>query len=411
MFALMPTRTVRSLVGPEGLLLLAMVALVHWGAAASWAAPIVRLYPAAVLAAGAFLAWRFQRGRLLLALFGLAIADRAMLWLAPPESGAAHAGAPIVRLVAILLPASLAALAFLGERGILTTAGLRRLTVLGAQVAAVLAVWLLAAAYPGAAAHAFDIVVLPRPLVAWTGLGQPAAPLALLAVAVLVGRVLWRPDPENRACLWAAVGSLIAASAGPAGGRSTLHLASAGLVLVVAAVESAYAMAYHDELTRLPARRALNDALLRVDGTYTVAMVDVDHFKKFNDTHGHDVGDQVLRMVAGRLAQVPGGGRAFRYGGEEFAVLFPGKTAQESAPHLETLRTSVANATFTMRGHDRPKRKPKSVRARGAARPLAVTVSIGAAQARGSVRPEQVVKAADRALYRAKEGGRNRVAL
>jgi diguanylate cyclase (GGDEF)-like protein len=171
-------------------------------------------------------------------------------------------------------------------------------------------------------------------------------------------------------------------------------------------------MAYRDELTGLPARRALNDALLRVGGTYTVAMVDVDHFKKFNDTHGHDVGDQVLRMVAGRLARVPGGGRAFRYGGEEFAVLFPGKTVEESAPHLETLRAAVASATFTKRGLDRPKRKPKSPRARGAsARPLAVTVSIGAGQARGSALPEQVVKAADKALYRAKEGGRNRVVL
>jgi diguanylate cyclase (GGDEF)-like protein len=212
--------------------------------------------------------------------------------------------------------------------------------------------------------------------------------------------------------LWAAVGCVIAASAGPAGGRSTLHLANAGLVLVVAAVESAYAMAYRDELTGLPARRALNDALLRVAGTYTVAMVDVDHFKKFNDTHGHDVGDQVLRTVAGRLADVSGGGRAFRYGGEEFAVLFPGKTAEQTAPHLETLRTSVAGATFTLRGHDRPKRKPKSPRVRPAgAKQLAVTVSIGAAQARGSVPPAEVVKAADKALYRAKEGGRNRVAL
>jgi diguanylate cyclase (GGDEF)-like protein len=143
-----------------------------------------------------------------------------------------------------------------------------------------------------------------------------------------------------------------------------------------------------------------------------VAMVDVDHFKKFNDIHGHDVGDQVLRTVAGRLACVAGGGRAFRYGGEEFAVLFPGKTAAESAPHLETLRTSVAGATFTLRGQDRPTRKPTSPGARGAsARQVAVTVSIGAAQARGAALPEQVVKAADRALYRAKEGGRNRVAL
>jgi diguanylate cyclase (GGDEF)-like protein len=260
--------------------------------------------------------------------------------------------------------------------------------------------------------RAFNLALLPPATLTWLPLGQPAALVALVAIAALIGRTLWRPDAESRGLLWAAVGSVIAACAGPAGGRATPYLASAGLVLVVAMVESAYAMAYHDELTGLPARRALNDALLRVDGTYTVAMVDVDHFKKFNDTHGHDVGDQVLRMVAGRLVHVPGGGRAFRYGGEEFAVLFPGKTAEESAPHLETLRTEVAGATFTLRGHDRPKRKPKSPRKRAAgARKLAVTVSIGAAQARGAVLPDQVVKAADKALYRAKEGGRNRVEL
>ncbi|MEO7857368.1 MAG: GGDEF domain-containing protein, partial [Gemmatimonadaceae bacterium] len=343
---------------------------------------------------------------------GLALADRAMIWLAPPESGSPYAGPVIVRMVAILLPASLAVLAFVSERGVLSAVGLRRLAMLGAQVAFVLVLWLLSAAYPQSTAHAFDFSFVAPRAVTWLPLGQPAAFVALVTIAALVARTLWRPDAESRGFLWAAIGCVIAASAGPAHGRATLYLASAGLVLVVATVESAYAMAFHDELTGLPARRALNDALLRVDGTYTVAIVDVDHFKKFNDKHGHDVGDQVLRMVAGRLARVPGGGRAFRYGGEEFAVLFAGKTVEESAPHLESLRASVASATFTQRGHDRSKRKPTSPRARGAsAGALAVTVSIGAGQARGSALPEEVVKAADKALYRAKEGGRNRVAL
>ena len=408
----MATRKLLALVGLEGLLLLLAVALVHWGAGAPAAAPIVRLYPVVVLATGALLCWRFQRGRLLLALLGLVIADRAMLWLAPPESGAAHAGPVVVRTVAMLLPASLAVLAFLGERGVLSPAGLRRLAALGAQTVVLLAVWLLTAASPAAMTRAFDATLVSWSwLPSWLPLGQPAALVALLAVAVLAGRVLWRPDPESRAFLWAAVACVLAVCAGPADAGATLHLANAGLVLVVATIESAYRLAYHDELTGLPARRALNEALQRVGGTYTVAMVDVDHFKKFNDTHGHDVGDHVLRMVAGRLGQVPGGGRAFRYGGEEFAVLFPGKTAGESAPHLETLRASVAGATFTMRAPDRPKRKPTSARAKRGrgAKGLAVTVSIGAAQARGSALPDDVVKAADRALYRAKEAGRNRV--
>ena len=408
----MLNRKLLALVFPEGLLLLLAVALVHWGATAPGVAPLLRLFPLAVLVAGALLGWRFQRGRLLLALAGLALADRAMLWLVSPDSDAPFAGPVTVRAVAILLLASLAVLGFVSERGVLTDVGSRRLAVLAGEVALLLVVTLLAAVYPASTARAFDLALLPPPMLSWLPLGQPASLVALVAIAALVGRTLWRPDAESRGFLWAAIGSVIALSAGPAGGRATLYLASAGLVLVVATVESAYALAYQDELTGLPARRALNDALLRVGGTYTVAMVDVDHFKKFNDTHGHDVGDQVLRMVAGRLARVDGGGRAFRYGGEEFAVLFPGKSAAESAPHLETLRAAVAGASFTQRGPDRPRRKPTAPRARGAGgRKLAVTVSIGAAQARGAALPENVVKAADKALYRAKEGGRNRVVV
>ena len=71
-----------------------------------------------------------------------------------------------------------------------------------------------------------------------------------------------------------------------------------------------------------------------IKGLYTIAMVDVDHFKTFNDKHGHDVGDQVLQLVASRLARSPGGGRAYRYGGEEFTLIFPGRTREQALPHL-----------------------------------------------------------------------------
>src|SRR5688500_20279314 len=85
-------------------------------------------------------------------------------------------------------------------------------------------------------------------------------------------------------------------------------------------IEASYLMAYQDGLTGLPARRALTEALHQMNGKFTIAMVDVDHFKKLNDRYGHDVGDQVLRMLASRLAKVSNGGRAFRYGGEEFEI-------------------------------------------------------------------------------------------
>ena len=408
----MLTRKLFDVVGAEGLLLLVAVALVQWGAGAPAMASVIRFYPVAVLAAGALLAWRFQRGRLLLALLGLVIADRAMLWLAPLDSVAPYADATIVRTVAILLATSLAALAFVEERGVLSSVGLQRLAVLGALTAVVLLVWLSSDFSSRAVAHTLDVTLIATPVLAGLPLGQPTSLVVLLALVALVGRALWHADAEHRGFLWAGIACMIAVSAGPAGGRATLHLATAGLVLVVATVESAYTLAYHDELTGLPARRALNEALQRVSGTYTVAMVDVDHFKKFNDTHGHDVGDQVLRMVAGRLERVTGGGRAFRYGGEEFAVLFPGKTAEESAPHLEALRTAVAESSFKVRKQVARKRKSSSSRATPpGGRQLAVTVSIGVAQAQGAALPDAVVKAADKALYRAKEDGRNRVAL
>ena len=412
MLAPMPTRTLLALVFPEGFLLLLVLALVRWGESIPEAAPALALFPLVVLATGAFLGWRFERGRLLLALAALVVAERALRWLVPLESDAMHAGPVVVRTIAVLLPATFTVLAFLPERGLRTPSGMRLLAVLAGEVALLLTVWLLTDIDPAVTAQVLDVVVLPSGMLAWFPLGQPAAILAAMAIAALVARAVWRPDAATRGFLWAAIASVVAASVGPEGGRATPYLAAAGLVLVVAAVEGIYAMAYHDELTGLPARRALNDALSRVGGTYTVAMVDVDHFKQFNDTHGHDVGDQVLRMVAGRLARVAGGGRAYRYGGEEFAVLFPGKSAEQSAPFLEALREEVAGASFTQRGRDRPRRKPKAARVRTAgARPLTVTVSIGAAQARGTALPADVVKAADKALYRAKEGGRNRVAM
>jgi diguanylate cyclase (GGDEF)-like protein len=140
-------------------------------------------------------------------------------------------------------------------------------------------------------------------------------------------------------------------------------------------------------------------------------MVDIDHFKRCNDRYGHDVGDQVLRMVAGRLGSVSGGGKAFRYGGEEFAILFPGKNRAECIPHLEKLRETIRDTSFTLREADRPRRKPKTPRAaRTPARTIRVTVSIGAAdRSTRHPEPEEVIKAADRALYRAKKAGRDRV--
>jgi PleD family two-component response regulator len=147
-------------------------------------------------------------------------------------------------------------------------------------------------------------------------------------------------------------------------------------------------------------------------------MVDVDHFKNFNDTHGHDIGDQVLRLVAARLAEAEGNGRAFRYGGEEFTVLFPGEHLSAVLPQLDAMRAAIESYKMTVRGTDRPKNKKEGSKRRAAEKAdfertdmlLSVTVSIGAAEPGKRLKtPAEVVKGADEALYRAKERGRNRV--
>jgi len=186
--------------------------------------------------------------------------------------------------------------------------------------------------------------------------------------------------------------------------------AVASLPCLASVVEHSFRLAYIDELTELPGRRALVESMDDPDSVFTLAMLDVDHFKKFNDTHGHEVGDHVLRMVAARLATVGAGGTAYRYGGEEFTVVFPGKTSDEVAPELERLRELVEKSPLVLRGQDRPKKKPKTPSRSKKKKPsVHVTISIGAATRSKNEHWERVMKRADAALYKAKEEGRNRV--
>src|SRR5262249_47426751 len=146
-------------------------------------------------------------------------------------------------------------------------------------------------------------------------------------------------------------------------------IAAAGVLLLVAVLQESHRLAFRDELTNLPSRRALEERLPALGPGYAVAMIDVDHFKQFNDTHGHHVGDQVLKLVAARLARIEGGGQSYRYGGEEFCVLFPERTLDEAMPHLERLRKDIEDYRIAVRGGDRPKAREAGSRLRAARTP------------------------------------------
>ena len=246
---------------------------------------------------------------------------------------------------------------------------------------------------------------------AWMSLIQLSYPMFLIGFLTLAAQYWYQPRPLHAAQLvgllgmfWMLPQTFIL--------PFTLNIMCSQVMLMIAAgvAHEAYQMAFRDELTGLPGRRALNERMQRLGRNYVLAMSDVDHFKRFNDTHGHDVGDQVLRLVASKLSKVSGGGRAYRYGGEEFAVVFAGKTLDECMPHLEVIRESIATYNIHLRNQDsRPQDDSQGRQRRSGsnASSVSVTVSIGVAERIEQRTPEEVLKSADQALYSAKGAGRN----
>ena len=395
---------------PGGLLLASAIALTRFPLLPASASQVFLWLPYAVFAIGALLSLRFNRSRVLMAMVALAVVYAAVLFYVFQQAGDSGAATTIFAAIALLLPMNLALCSVMQERGITSFVGGACLGLIGLQLVVVTLL-----CRPELA----DVAALLRhPLFHWKLLdrlhvSQPALIAFAAALAVLVVRFIWHPKPLEGGFFWAVVTAFLALNAVSQGRAPGLYFTTAGLILVVSLIEMSYHMAFLDELTGLPGRRAFNEAALKLGDSYAVAMVDVDHFKKFNDTHGHECGDQVLRLVASRLADVSGGGHVFRYGGEEFAVIFPGKTTRQTILHLEELRRQIADAEFTVRGNERRKsnktKRGKSGKNSNAnSKKVQVTVSIGV----GGHSPrnasfDQVVRAADKALYRAKDAGRN----
>jgi two-component system cell cycle response regulator len=167
-------------------------------------------------------------------------------------------------------------------------------------------------------------------------------------------------------------------------------------------VQQSIEMALYDPLTGLNNRRWLERQLPAMIGTarersaaLTMMALDIDHFKRVNDTYGHDIGDLVLKGFGARLAEtVRGGDLVCRLGGEEFVVVMPGADMNQAARMAERVRTSTERQDFA---------------AAGSAGPVSITVSIGLAEWRDNWNSAELYRHADRALYLSKSAGRNRV--
>ena len=377
-----------------------------------WQALLIDALPVVTLALAMLLSIRFNRSRFSFLLLFLTLA-----WVSQTHLRGQLLPATESLLFAALMTNSLV-FSLLKDRNLFSIHGLLRLAVLLPQA---IAIWYLVTFAP-----ALPLVLLNRE---WFTLPGAVAILVQLPDCILLGALLINlahmtlsiaRNSSLQATFFACqLGLLGIASGYPHAAFVPFMVSSCAVLVALAIIMDSHDMAYRDELTALPSRRALNQLLLSLGRRYTIAMLDIDHFKKFNDTHGHNIGDEVLQMVAAKIARVGGGGKPFRYGGEEFTIVFPGKTPQQAEQQLEVLRAEIENYRMVVRQDQRrtqSKKDRKSDRLsrakQGRNNPrqqtLSVTISIGYATRSPEIKlPETVIKAADQALYRAKNNGRN----
>lgn len=284
--------------------------------------------------------------------------------------------------------------------------------------------------YAAFATQAIIIYVLariqPALLVEWAFEFFPTRPMGLPIMTSTYGLVvtgfclsvslllfIYRPNTLSMGLLFSLMAAVLPLTFLQQEGISSIFFSASMLIVLISGMRTSHELAYRDELTGLLGRRMLFERLSGVGRHYTIAMVDIDHFKRFNDTYGHDVGDDVLAMVASCLATTGGGAQVFRYGGEEFTVLFKSSDRAHAIEHLDAIRQEIANRPFAIRDKAKRKKSSKENRKKGTKpqKTVKITVSIGVAVKKDKHNnPQEVIKDADKALYRAKRAGRNKVA-
>ena len=233
----------------------------------------------------------------------------------------------------------------------------------------------------------------------------------LLILGLLLGllRLFLKPDNTHNALYFALILSAVLHIYQDAVFQLISIISLAGL-FCYSVLKDSFTMAFKDELTGIPSRRALMQYVQTLGRKYTVVMCDIDHFKKFNDTYGHDVGDEVLKLVASQLYKVIGGGKTFRYGGEEFIIVFPRKTTAQVMPFVELVRQTIADYDIALRAKPRPPKPKNSMVKKQPPKQqiVKVTTSFGVAHRSKEYSDfASIMKQADIALYAAKKGGRN----
>ena len=371
-----------------------------------WLQQPIAALPYIVLTFGLIFGWYFSSSRMILSLLVLALADRALMLF--PNTGADQAAVyqTIVAVTAFLVPLNLLAFSIFKEDSLSTLRGVARVVLVLVQP--FLLLWLCLPDQHDLASS-FTREYIPSLYTDWTPISQPA--LFAFATALLLHfiRFALHRDPLEGGAIWALSAVFVAYHTSRFGWQPTNFFMAAGLILFVTLFQSFYQRTYRDELTGIPGRLAYEEAIGQLGKRFSLAVIGIDQLTQYANVHGKSVSDQILKRAAPRIQAACSAGQIFRTTGEEFTVLFPGKSATDTLGTLDTVRKSVEAIGLYLRGRDRVWEKQRGTKDAGSRdRALPITLSIGVGEKlNDSATLTLVIKSAYRGLYEAKGIGGN----
>lgn len=395
-----------TLLMPGGLILISAVGFLRPEGLPPWLHQPMAAIPYIVVIAGLTFGWYFSSSRMILSLLVLAAVDRALVTFPLSDTDPMAVGQIIFAVTAFLVPLNLLAFSIFNEDRNSTIRGIARVVVVLAQPFLVL--WLCLPERQELAAI-FTQLVVPTIDSSWTPIPQPALLVFGIASVLQLIRFALRRDPLDGGALWTLIAVFLAYHGIKYGWSPSNFFSTAGFILFVTLLQSTYQRTYRDELTGIPGRLAFEEAVSNLSRTYAVAVIGIDQLKRYANTHGRSVSEQLLKLIAPKIQANSDGGQVFRISGDELTVLFTRHTVSDTLIELERVRKAIESTNLVLRGRDRVREDRRATK-RGGSREqeLPVTLSIGVAEKSSDQASfSLVVKSAYRALYEAKNAGGN----
>lgn len=398
-------KPILALIFPGGLIFLLAIGLLRPQGLPIWLQQPIGALPYIVLAFGFIFGWYFSSSRMILSLLVLALADRALVVL-PANGGDQEAvSQTIVAITAFLVPLNLLAFSILKEDSISTFRGVMRVVLVLVQP--FLLLWLCLPDQQ-VLTSSFTWQYIPSRYTDWTPIPQPALVAFAIAGLLHVIRFALHRDPLEGGAIWALCAIFVAYHTSRYGWQPTNFFMTAGLIFFVTLLQSFYRQTYRDELTGIPGRLAYDEAIGQLGKRFSVAIIGIDQLTQYANVHGKPVSEQILKLAAPRIQAACSDGQIFRTTGEEFTVLFPGKSAIDTMGTLDIVRKSVEAIGLFLRGRDRVWEQRGIQEAGSRDRALPITLSIGVGEKlTDSATLTLVIKSAYRGLYEAKGIGGN----